>query len=286
MDRLHPFQLCCWLLVTTLGCTVMRGPNEAERLIQSRQLTMQGVTAAQEGRGNEAETLFSQAIETCPVDERPRLHHANLLWSQGDYERAIRQMEEAVRLSAGEANLRIKLGEMYLELDRLAQAQGQARRAISANNSAEAWILRGNVLRRQNDLERALAAYQRALSIEPQNAIAPLAIADIYRELNRPISTLAVLDRWLDANPDSRQVAQVMHKKGLALQSLQRHSDASVCLAHAARKLPNNAVLLYDLSRAQFMSGDLVGAQFTIRHALRIAPRMAQALQLEQQLRH
>ena len=281
--RMLPLLVC----VVIAGCSAMRGPNDADRLIQSRQLTMQGMNAAQEGRADDAEALFKQAIAICKVDERPHLQRAKLFWSQQKYDQAIQEMEEAVRLSAGEPSRRIQLGKMYLELDRLAQAQGQARRAISTGNSAAAWILRAQVLHRQQKLSEALAAYQRALSATPnQGALArqaQLAIADIYRETNRSHLSLAVLDRWLEENPDL-VAGKVLHRRGLALQSLQRHREAAICLSKAARQEGNNAVLLYDLAQSQFQSGDVIGARLSVQQALRIAPRMPQAINLAQRL--
>lgn len=62
------------------------------------------------GQLERANRLFAQAVEVCPDDERVRAHYAEGLWRQGDRQKAIENMRQALELSGGAPELRIRLG--------------------------------------------------------------------------------------------------------------------------------------------------------------------------------
>src|SRR3954466_2921026 len=99
------FSVCAvtGLLMGMCGCRVFRGHKiSEENIAAARQLALQGIDAQQRNHWERAESLFAAAIVKCPSDERARHGYAEALWQRGVWQQAVEQMEESVRLSAGD----------------------------------------------------------------------------------------------------------------------------------------------------------------------------------------
>ena len=165
-----------------------------------------GINAAQQGQWREAEVFFSRACEMCPLDEQIRYHYAETLWQLGSLQPAVAHMEEAVRLSGGNAELVVRLGDMYLASGDLQRAALQAELAIQTNRQlASAWALRGDVLREMGHDEEALASYHRAMSYQSHYPRVQLATADIYGRQKRHARRWPRCGRWPMVTPAARR---------------------------------------------------------------------------------
>jgi tetratricopeptide (TPR) repeat protein len=221
------------------------------------------------GDWQEAESLFQSAIEKDPSDERAHCHYAELLWRRGVRGEAIQNMERAVTLSGGRADLHVKLGEMYLAYGQLERAWLQAESAIAAQPGlADAWALRGDVLDRQGRREEALVSYHRAMGYQSCYPRVQLAVAEIYRGQNRPRRALATLEAVVEqAGPDGVP-GDVLLLQGIALKALGRHDQAIAVLTAASQRGEPDAELLFHLGEAHYLAGDVASAGLTVRAAL------------------
>lgn len=197
-------------------------------LVEARQFTQRGLRNLREGRHEEAEQQFGDATRACPHDPLARKHYAEALWQRGAQEEAIAEMREAIRLSGGlDLGQLVRLGEMHLERGELGQANAQAQLAIStATHYAPAWVLRGNVLREEGELEDALAALHRALSYDAENREVHFEVAQLYGLLNRPQRTLASLHRITEQFSHESLPSRFALLEGRTLQQLGRHTEA------------------------------------------------------------
>ena len=101
----YPWATSLILLVTALsGCASLARNRTDQGVVSARQLSLRGINAAQQGQLRDAEAYFSRASELCPLDERIRYHYAETLWQLGSHQEAVTHMEEAVRLSGGNAD--------------------------------------------------------------------------------------------------------------------------------------------------------------------------------------
>ena len=143
-------RLALLALLTSLchGCATLRPAPVAENIVTARQLSLRGMDAMQHGQMEEAEAMFAMAIETNRSDERARACYAELLWRRGLHEEAIGHMQDCVRLSGGDPERQVRLGEMYLESGDLDGAWRQSEEAIRTQSClACAWGLRADILR-------------------------------------------------------------------------------------------------------------------------------------------
>jgi tetratricopeptide (TPR) repeat protein len=246
--------------------------------------------AMQHGHWPEAENLFGSAVKTCPASERARAGFAETLWQKDSRDEAIAQMEEAVRLSGGDPEMLVRLGEMHLAKGDLDSAELRAETAIkNQRHLASAWALRGDVQKSRGRLDEALLSYHRALSYQDHYPRVQVAISEVYRLQNRPLRALATLDHLSDRYAPGTIPSDVLFLRGLAQKALNRHDDAVESLAAAAKVGTPSADMLFQLSEAQLLAGDSVAARTTVMESLARHPqhlasqRLASRLQEEQQ---
>lgn len=274
------------------GCASLAKTRTDQNVVSARQLSLRGLSASQQGQWREAEVFFSRACEMCPLDERIRSHYAETLWQLGSQQQAVTHMEEAVRLSGGNAELAVRLGDMYLAVGDLQRAALQAEFAIQANRQlASAWALRGDVLRGMGRDEDALASYHRALSQQTHYPRVQLATAEIYSRQKRPARALATLRTLADGYPSGETPQQVLVLQGLALKDLGRYEAAVELLVAAAKQSPAATELLVQLAETQWLAGDAANARLTLQSAIaqsspeqRTVPLTAQVDALQQKM--
>jgi tetratricopeptide (TPR) repeat protein len=218
------------------------------------------------------------------MDERMRSQYAETLWNLNAKEQAIEHMEFAVRLSGGNPNLLVRLGDMYLEQGQLELAYEQADQAILANRQlACAWALRGDVLRKQGNVDGSLAAYHRALSITRHFPRVQFAIAEAYNQQARYNRALATLRKLADGYPPGDAPAKVHYLQGMAQRELGRYDDAIASFTTAQRAQPS-AETCYQLAATRLMKGDAANARVSINDALALRPDHGPSLALLSQI--
>jgi tetratricopeptide (TPR) repeat protein len=297
-------------------------------------LTM-GDIALERGRPEEALAFTRQALERAP-DDAEALLLASLAHARADAPgEAIVALTRALRQGAAGARVTIFL-RMLETTGELAQRQGaesrpcllahyhrylavfdasSGRRAIgyaeqairAGDRPADAHLVRGILLDRQGQRDRALEAFVRALRIDPRHAEAYRWATSIYSErddlrseyriaraafdaaptdsfyldhldhvmerLGDPHGVIAVTHRVVAANPDS---ARAHDRLGHAWGFLGDQARSVSHYQQAIRSEPANAVLHEGLGRALHRLGRSDEAIAAYREAARFAPRRYQ----------
>ena len=224
------------------GCRAIRSIRQNDDSIAGRRMSRQGIQALRDGNWDSAEQLFNNALARSDTDDRAHRGLAESLWQRDDRAGAIKHMEQAVRLSAGEPKLIERLGRMYLEVGRLDDAFRQCMIALEADrDSAAVWGLRGDCLFQQGRLDEALAAYHRALAIQPDFVTVQLQAAEVYRSQGRYDRLLATLDRLQENAIDDRVPSRALMLRGIAMQQLRQGQEAMRCFQQAAAIDPKSA---------------------------------------------
>ncbi len=280
-----PAVLLATILPACSGCRAIARRSQSQQSIAARKLSRQGLEAIHQGRWDQAEELFSDALKLSQTDDRAHWGYAESLWQRGDRKMAIEHMEQAVRLSGNDPEALIRLGRMYFEVERIADAATQADLALKANRSlATGWALRGNVLASSGHRTEALAAYHQALALQPEMPEAQLAAAEIYASMGRHDRVLATLDRMQDRMGTHDCPCRAHALRGIALQELGRPDEARRAFAIAVGQQPTDVDLLFRWSNAEWQAGDLAAARNTIQRALILAPENQPCLRLAHDL--
>lgn len=276
--------LCCCF--ASSGCRALscKLAND-ENITAARQLSLQGISAQQKGRWDQAENLYASAVTKCPTDERARCGYAESLWQRGAHDEAVAHMEQAVRLSGDDPERVVQLGNMYLALGQLDRTQAMADKAIAANRHLPAaWALRADVERAQGRTTEALASYHRTLSLQPHYPEVQFALAEMYAQQSRPQRALATLQSLADDFPPGQIPSNVLYREGLVLRQLGRYQDAAKSLALASQSGEPSAELLNELARTQMLAGDPASAALANSAALARDPNHVPSQQLRTEL--
>jgi tetratricopeptide (TPR) repeat protein len=263
------------LTLATVGCQLPGGRGPMSRsLLASRQLCQQGVSAIEDGRWQQAEKLLAQAVQTCPEDPDARRQYADVLWHRDQQGQAIAQLEEACRLDINSASLRVRLAEVRLAVGQVELADRSVQSALDRNPKlAEAWAVRGRVMRAKGRLGQALGDYQRALGLSPEDRTVQLEIAELYGQLDQPQRALATLHDLADTYSPGEEPQQVLHLEGLAYAALERWDAAAESLSAACTRGQPTPEILFRLGRAELLAGRPAAAAAAAREALALDPR-------------
>ena len=286
------FILALHLATVPAGCRLpgRQGPI-SHALVNSRQLSQQGVAAIERGRWDQAEPLLAKAVEECPFDPDARRHYAEVLWRAGQGRDAVSQLEEAIRLSPDDARLHVLLAEKQLAMGHAELARQTANHAIDLEPAlADAWAVRGRVLRASGRLRQALADSHRALGLAPADQTIQFEIAELHYELNQPRRALAALQSLADTYPSGEEPQHVLYLQGLAHSALRRWDDAVESLSEASVRGRPSAEIFSELGRAELSAGRPREAAVAVREALLLDPdhvpsrALAEELQLASDL--
>lgn len=273
------------IVSTASGCRAIGRFGESRQTIESRRLSRQGLKAMHEGDWSVAENLFTDALEVSGSDDRAHFGLAEALWQRDERTAAILHMEHAVRYSAGDPKLAERLGRMYLEVGRLEEAIRQCNLAMQVErSSAEVWALSGDCLRAKGQDDEALAAYHRALAIQPDLPAVQLKAAEIYQSQGRFDRLVATLDRLEEGVGSEHTPARADMLRGYAMQQLGRPDEAKRCFELAAGKDPRDATPHLQLASLLLDGGHIDQARESISHAVRLDPDSAQGRSLMRQV--
>ena len=271
------FRFACLVVAiattTSSGCRAIRRIGDSRQSIAARRLSGQGFQAMHDGQWEIAETLFADALDVSKSDDRAHWGLAEAYWKRGERELAVEQMEQAVRLSADDPAFVQRLGRMYLEIGRLPEADTHSQSALrSERDSPAAWALRGDCLKAAGKHKEALAAYHRALALQPDFPEVQLQSAEIYQSQKRYDRLLATLDRLQDGTGVDDAPARVDILKGIAMRQLGRTEEAEQCFVRATTKDPTNAKPHFELASLAMERGDVTLAQQSLAVALKLNP--------------
>ncbi len=269
-----------------LGCRSIDKFGESRQSVAARRLSRQGLKAARQGEWGVAEDLFSKSLDVSDNNDAAHRGLADTLWLRGRRNEAIVHLKQAVQLSAGDPKHLQRLGRMYLELGRVDEAARQCEIALQSDREwAALWALWGDCEMAQGRSPAALAAYHRALSLQPDYPYVQLQAAEIYHQQKRHDRLLATLDRFNESG-GSALVNQTDGGiipgradllRGLAYRELGRGDEATRCLIAAAQKNPSDVTARLQLAASSIAGGDSVAAQGWIAQAMRIDPEAVAA---------
>ena len=280
-----PPQLFALLSLTVFACCGCQSMShkQQQKLIDARRHSGMGFQKIHNGSWEDAEKLFTQALEKSENDERAHWGLAEAHWNREKTALAVEHMEQAVRLSAGDPKMVQRLGQMYLDMGRLEEAKTHSLWALeSERDSAEAWALYGDCLRAAAGasdpdhpaLQPALAAYHRALALQPDYPKVQQTAAEIYLQQQRYDRVLATLDRLHDTHGVDAASSRVDLLRGIALRQEGRTDDAKVSFRRAIAKDGSDPEPLIELAALELKDGQVERARSALEQAAKIAPEL------------
>ena len=248
------------------GCQTMQTFKDASKtkVVSARNWARSGFEAMHEGRFQQAKTFFSKAAKDMPSDHRIMANLARSEFQQGNLDRSISIMEQAVEHS-NDPSQRCELGEMYLKAGRWIAANEHADKAIEKDRHlSAAWSLKGKLAASKNEHQRALQLFQRALAYETESDEIEMLIANTYMRLDEPMRALSVTETLLNRHPADRQPDTAIIAKSEALLAMQQHPAAIDLLATASDRPDSSREVYFQLGKAQLAAGYRSQARLTL----------------------
>jgi predicted O-linked N-acetylglucosamine transferase (SPINDLY family) len=224
----------------------------------------------QAGRLQAAEQIGRRILQAEP-DQADAIHLLGVIAHRaGEYEVAVRYMQQAIALRGDVADFHCNLAGAYYALRRIPETIACCRRALELEpNFAQAHYNLGNALKDQRKLDEAVACFRRALQVRP----------DDFRALNNLGVALKDLGHLDEAVACYRQVLQLRRNDvephnnlGIALGEQGRLEQAIACYRRALELDPADAEVHYNLGSACKDQGRLDEALACYRRALELKP--------------
>ena len=256
------------------GCHLFGGQQPVSKQeAASRRDSQVGISLLEQGKWDDGEKKLAAAASECPGDPEPHHHYAEVLWHRGDKTGALAQMLEAIRLNGEDPQLRLRAGEMYLELGHPDDAGRLANEALAlAPQLGPAWMLRGEAAELNGRLDEALADFDRALEYQRDDKRTLFLLAELYRQQGRPDRALGTLEILRDCYAPGEEPQQILVLEGLAFAALRRYDDAADVYNLALSRDPQSLELHDRLAEAQLKGGRPRDAALTVDQALSIDP--------------
>jgi len=234
-----------------------------------------------------AEAAYLSALRLAP-NEVTWLHLLGYLYQQtGQLEAAAGRFEQAIRIRPENRAATVRLGQVYLGLNRLREAREQFQSVEAAFPMLSRNGL-GEIALRERRYDEAASHFRAVLERVPQATSVHYSLAMAYRGLGRLDEARAELEK---RGPGGLNVGDpivdglqtlVRGERGLVAQGRKayeagQYKEAAAAFAKAIEAAPSSATARVNLGLTQLQLGDTASAIATLQQAFELAPEDANA---------
>ena len=235
-----------------------------------------GALAFQAGRYEAAEQAARRLVEIRPRDPAIHLSLGVVLQRRGMLREARAAYEAALAIDPLHVGALIGLGELHRLQKRWAEAIVAARKAVAIDPAnGEACTLLGTALQDGGHTEEAVLWLEQAAAKRPDNARAHYNLGVALQALDRADEARAAYARAVQLDP---RLMEARNNLGLLLVDANEPGAAIDHLRIAVELTPGSAVAHNNLGRACYRAGRFDEALHRFEEALRIEPGYAEAL--------
>lgn len=188
-----------------------------------------GLLALESDDPQESSEFADKALELDPLNVDARIAKSNFAINEGDYDRAIAILREALAIAI--SNLDEKLSDHSLDFGELVETRPYMRVRFTL----------ANTLHLMNDAEEAAEHYQEMLSREPDDSMgARYTLAGVYLELNRLKDARSIISQY---NIEDDPILPWAHVLERFLSGKKKEAEAGLEGAIAANPLMATSLL-------------------------------------------
>jgi protein O-mannosyl-transferase len=147
-------------------------------------------------------TLWQDTVRKSPHKARPLYNCGFAYFNRGDFNKAMSDFNEAIKIRPDYIEAFINRGIIYYEAGRLTEALSDFNKALAINPKvAEALYNRGNVYLKQNNFTQALWDYNKAIELDPGYAEAYTNRGSLYEKEGYFIKALSDYNKAIEIYP-------------------------------------------------------------------------------------
>ncbi len=170
-------------------------------------------------------------------------HALGLAYSiNGRLEDAIIELKKALEINPESSESSNVLGSIYTDLGRYDEAVAELKKAILDKNYSQPqfpYFNLGLCMQKQGRKDEAIAAYSRAIQLDPEFFRAFVALAEIYKSMGRFDKALFY---YQQAEPGFNNDVNVLYEIGYAFFKLKQYAKAKTYLAQVSILFPPPAI--------------------------------------------
>lgn len=238
MRRLRP-RHSFLLLLSLAAFSPLWGENEAIRLFN------QALAAEAEGKREYASELYKASLRENPRYREPYLHLADLNFREGAAEEALVYADAGLELARELVDLRILRGRILTRLGRFREAEGVLSEILEKQPyNIELFRALAELELARGSLRLALAWYDRALEIDPNNRTALLSKIPVQDALDMEDTSSRMVVQLSERFPESYDVHMIAashYRNSGYLEQALGHCEMALRIAPKRR----DAILLY-----------------------------------------
>jgi arylsulfatase A-like enzyme/Flp pilus assembly protein TadD len=174
---------------------------------------------------DQAETGLQEIMKDSPKIQFPQYFEmmVTIHKKRNEMDKVISLTRQAVEAFPQITNFKVSLARIYFNNNLLEEADKTAAEVINAApTETRAYILRGRIAEKKDQIPEALAYFEKALALEPQNVSLKVSYAKLLAE-NKNYRKSGEICRELLANPEVSKDPTVKTKLGVALVEI--HQD-------------------------------------------------------------
>jgi Flp pilus assembly protein TadD len=212
----------------------------------------------------------------------------SILLQKKDYSAAEAALKKAVGLNKNNTDAFIKLGQAQAGRGAVDEAIATYQNGSSANpKEAGFYVVSGELYETKHDLEKAKSAYQTALQLKPEDAVASNNLAYVLLETGaNPDLALQLAQTARRGMPTNSNVADTLgwafYQKGVYRSAIDMFQEA--IKLSAKNKEPDNATYHYHLGLAYAKAEQPALARQHLERVLKLDPKYSDADDVRKQL--
>jgi tetratricopeptide (TPR) repeat protein len=217
-----------------------------------------GVVFADQGKTRDAVENYRRAIELDPKYVKAVVNLGRALEDSGDFADAVMELEKLIKLVPSSADVRCRLGSLYLMMDRCPEALEQAKSALEWEpENVQAFRIAGTAQRLMGNDAEAKTAFEKILALDPGNYSFHLDLADIHFKHKEYKKAEERVMAYLSRRPGDRRAKLLL---GKLYGEMGNHTHAVQVFDELTKADPNDAEAL--AAAAERAAGDEVDMSF------------------------
>ncbi|HVT81465.1 MAG TPA: tetratricopeptide repeat protein, partial [Phycisphaerae bacterium] len=226
------------------------------------------------GRLPEAELAYLKILAQRPDDAQAMQLLGLIACQQNDFTRASELIEQAIARAPGNGEFHINLAEVKRRMNRLDEAEASLRRAAElVPENAFVWYNLGVVMRNLKPAE-AMAAFEKAIAIEPRLAEAHNNLGLLQHQAGDYAAAIESFRRSLLVRPNH---AETENNLGLSLWKVHREHEAVGFFKEAIKRRQDFPAAHLNLGTALRKLGRRSEAVAALRRSVELDPSAAEA---------
>jgi tetratricopeptide (TPR) repeat protein len=242
--------------------TVTLDPKMAEAYLNL------GILLLDQRKPADAVAPLTKAVELLPSQSRPRVLLGVAQERSGNKSAAVESFEGVIHLDPHDHDALLHLANLYLSLNRPADAEPRLRAALEQTpNDAPTLLSLAETVDAEKKPEAAAEAYRNYLAVQPNDAAAQSRLVHLFLDSEQYDAALAELDRLQNGHPPGLELLKL---RADILVGQKKLDDAIAALRQALGLAARDAQLHGGLGRLYLEKRDFPNAEAELKSAIQL----------------